>query len=286
MRCYRGGCLVWAGITVDVKMSVGACHAFVFLAKLVFDYRPPELVLMTDFKTPLKSIWTWENTNKNHPILTQRQLAVILNHGRNKWKSWTFNWKNGWFCTAQSYYRNGWTIMGGSYTSIKIINDGRQLVVHIDKFYSDNLLHKTDTLIYLLVKVTPHNALNFSRCMINWRWIIVIRGVECNFNDMLIEMLWFVLKRMHLNLFSVLPEPQQKNHIPQTENVIMLTHTEAILPETSTVKCMYEMKIIMSNTQWRGYNWISYLSFLGRLIYPEILGWNAINPANRWFPSL
>ena len=56
--------------------------------------------------------------------------------------------------------------MGGSYKSIKLMNDGRQLLVHFDnKTYSDNLL-RADKLIDIPVKVTPHRALNSSRCVI------------------------------------------------------------------------------------------------------------------------
>ena len=46
------------------------------------------------------------------------------------------------------------------------MNDGRQLLVHFDnKVYSDNLL-RADKLIDIHVKVTPHRALNSSRCVI------------------------------------------------------------------------------------------------------------------------
>ena len=56
--------------------------------------------------------------------------------------------------------------MGGSYKSIKPMNDGRQLLVHFDnETYSDNLL-RADKLIDIPVKVTPHRALNSSRCVI------------------------------------------------------------------------------------------------------------------------
>ena len=45
--------------------------------------------------------------------------------------------------------------MGGSYKSIKPMNDGRQLLVHFDnKVYSDSQL-KADKLIDIPVKVTP-----------------------------------------------------------------------------------------------------------------------------------
>ena len=53
-----------------------------------------------------------------------------------------------------------------AYKSIKPMNDGRQLLVHFDnKVYSDNLL-RADKLIDIHVKVTPHKALNSSRCVI------------------------------------------------------------------------------------------------------------------------
>ena len=57
--------------------------------------------------------------------------------------------------------------MGGSYKSVKPMNDGKQLLVHFqNKAYSDNLL-RADKLIDVPVKVTPHRALNSSRCVIN-----------------------------------------------------------------------------------------------------------------------
>ena len=56
--------------------------------------------------------------------------------------------------------------MGGSYKSIKPMNDSRQLLVHFDnKAYSD-ILRRTDKLIDIAVKVTAHRALNSSRCVI------------------------------------------------------------------------------------------------------------------------
>ena len=56
--------------------------------------------------------------------------------------------------------------MGGSYKSIKPMNDGKQLLVHFEnKAYSDNLL-RAHKLIDIPVKVTPHRALNSSRCVI------------------------------------------------------------------------------------------------------------------------
>ena len=46
------------------------------------------------------------------------------------------------------------------------MNDGKQLLVHFEnKAYSDNLL-RADKLIDVPVKVTPHRALNSSRCVI------------------------------------------------------------------------------------------------------------------------
>ena len=57
--------------------------------------------------------------------------------------------------------------MGGSYKSVKPMNDGKQLLVHFqNKAYSDNLL-RADKLIDVPVKVTPHRALNSSRCVIS-----------------------------------------------------------------------------------------------------------------------
>ena len=57
--------------------------------------------------------------------------------------------------------------MGGSYKSVKPMNDGKQLLVHFqNKAYSDNLL-RADNLIVVPVKVTPHRALNSSRCVIS-----------------------------------------------------------------------------------------------------------------------
>ena len=56
--------------------------------------------------------------------------------------------------------------MGGSYKSVKPMNDGKQLLVHFEnKAYSDNLL-RADKLIDVPVKMTPHKALNSSRCVI------------------------------------------------------------------------------------------------------------------------
>ena len=56
--------------------------------------------------------------------------------------------------------------MGGSYKSVKPMNDSKQLLVHFEnKAYSDNLL-RADKLIDVSVKVTPHRALNSSRCVI------------------------------------------------------------------------------------------------------------------------
>ena len=56
--------------------------------------------------------------------------------------------------------------MGGSYKSVKPMNDGKQLLVHFEnKAYSDNLL-RADKLIDVPVKVTSHRALNSSRCVI------------------------------------------------------------------------------------------------------------------------
>ena len=56
--------------------------------------------------------------------------------------------------------------MGGSYKSVKPMNDGKQLLVHFEnKAYSDNLL-RADKLIDVPVKVTPHRSLNSSRCVI------------------------------------------------------------------------------------------------------------------------
>ena len=56
--------------------------------------------------------------------------------------------------------------MGGSYKSVKPMNDGKQLLVHFEnKAYSDNLL-RADKLIDVPVKVTPHRTLNSSICVI------------------------------------------------------------------------------------------------------------------------
>ena len=75
--------------------------------------------------------------------------------------------------------------MGGSYKSIKPMNDGRQLLVHFDnKTYNDNLL-RADKLIDIPVKVTPQRALNSSRCVIGCKELRNmdeedIKDINCN----------------------------------------------------------------------------------------------------------
>ena len=57
--------------------------------------------------------------------------------------------------------------MGGNYKSVKQLNRGRQVLVHFDnKKYSENLLNKTDKLVDIPVKVSPHRTLNYRRCVI------------------------------------------------------------------------------------------------------------------------
>ena len=57
--------------------------------------------------------------------------------------------------------------MGGNYKSVKQLNRGRQVLVHFDnKKYSENLLIKTDKLVDIPVKVSPHRTLNYKRCVI------------------------------------------------------------------------------------------------------------------------
>ena len=56
------------------------------------------------------------------------------------------------------------------------LNNGRQLLVHFDKkIFSDKLLYRTDKLIDIPVKVTPHRALNYSRCVI---WCKELAGMD------------------------------------------------------------------------------------------------------------
>ena len=52
--------------------------------------------------------------------------------------------------------------MGGNYKFVKPLNGGRQLLVHFDnKIYSENLLYRTNKLIDIPVKVSPHRTMNY-----------------------------------------------------------------------------------------------------------------------------
>ena len=57
--------------------------------------------------------------------------------------------------------------MCGPYIFVKPMNNGKQLLVHFGKkIYSDKLLYRSKELNGILVKVTPHRTLNYSRCVI------------------------------------------------------------------------------------------------------------------------
>ena len=57
--------------------------------------------------------------------------------------------------------------MGGEYKFVKPMNGGRQLLVHFDnKTYSENLLYKTDKLVDIPVKDSPHRTMNYKRRVI------------------------------------------------------------------------------------------------------------------------
>ena len=151
---------------MGVWMAFGAGHAFVFLAKLVYDYRPHEISLggrllkslpkinmnMKGHKQNVTPMLTY-NPNDNWP----RFLVVEAANGNPKPLTDRMN-VFAWYKAVEG--------MGGSYKSIQPMNDGRQLLVHFDnKVYNDNLL-RADKLIDIHVKVTPHRALNSSRCVI------------------------------------------------------------------------------------------------------------------------
>ena len=70
--CRSIGCLFWGGITMGVWMALGACHAFVFLVKLVYDYRPHEISLGGILLKPLpKSNMSVKGHKQNlTPMLT------------------------------------------------------------------------------------------------------------------------------------------------------------------------------------------------------------------------
>ena len=148
-------------------MALGAGHAFVFLAKLVYDYRPHEISLGGRLlKTPPKINMSMKGQKqKVTPMLTYnpndnwpRFLVVEAADGNPKRltdRMDIFAWHKAIIG------------MGGSYQSVKPMNDGKQLLVHFqNKAYSDNLL-RADKLIDVPVIVTPHRALNSSRCVIS-----------------------------------------------------------------------------------------------------------------------
>ena len=143
-------------------MALGAGHAFVFLAKLVYDYRPHEISLGGRlFKTLPKINMSMKGQKQNvTPMLTYnpndnwpRFLVVEAADGK-RLTDRIFAWHKAILG------------MGGSYKSVKLMNDGKQLLVHFEnKAYSDNLL-RADKLIDVPVKVTPHRTLNSSKCVI------------------------------------------------------------------------------------------------------------------------
>ena len=147
-------------------MALGAAHAFVFLAKLVYDYRPHEISLGGRLLKTLPKINMSMKGQKQNvtPMLTYNpndnwpQLLVVEaaegNPKRLTDRMDIFAWHKAIIG------------MGGSYKSVKPMNDGKQLLVHFEnKAYSDNLL-RADKLIDVPVKVTHHRALNSSRCVI------------------------------------------------------------------------------------------------------------------------
>ena len=147
-------------------MALSAGHAFVFLAKLVYDYRPHEISLGGRLLKTLPKI--------NMSMKGQKQnVTPMLTYNPND------NWPR--FLVVEAADGNPKRLtdrmdifawhkaiigMGGSYKSVKLMNDGKQLLVHFgNKAYSDNLL-RADKLNDVPVKVTPHRALNSSRCVI------------------------------------------------------------------------------------------------------------------------
>ena len=147
-------------------MALGAGHAFIFLAKLVYDYRPHEISLGGGLLKTLPKINMSMKGQKQNvtPMLTYnpndnwpRFLVIEAADGKPK-------------CLTDRMDIFAWHKaiigMGGSYKSVKPMNDGKQLLVHFEnKAYSDNLL-RADKLIDVPVKVTPHGALISSRCVI------------------------------------------------------------------------------------------------------------------------
>ena len=146
-------------------MALGAGHAFVFLAKLVYDYRPHEISLGGRLlKTPPTINMSMKGQKQNvTPMLTynpndnwRRFLVLEAADGNSKRltdRMDIFAWHKAIIG------------IGGSYKSVKPMNDGKQLLVHFqNKAYSDNLL-RAEKLIDVPVKVTPHRALN-SRCVV------------------------------------------------------------------------------------------------------------------------
>ena len=147
-------------------MALGAGHPFVFLTKLVNEYRPHEVSLGGRL---LKTLPKINMSMKGH----NQNVAPMLTYNPND------NWPR--FLVAEAADGNPKPFtdrmdvfpwhkavegMGRSYKSIKLMNDGRQLLVHFDnKVYSDNLL-RADKLIDIHVKITPHKALSSSKCVI------------------------------------------------------------------------------------------------------------------------
>ena len=164
--CRRGRLSLLGWDNRGFWMALGAGHAFVFLAKLVYDYRPHEISLGGRL---LKTLPKINMSMKGH----KQNVTPMLTYNPND------NWPR--FLVVEAAIGNPKPLtdrmdvfawhkavegMGGSYKSIKPMNDGRQLLVHFDnKVYSDNLL-RADKLIDINVKVTPHRALNSSRCVI------------------------------------------------------------------------------------------------------------------------
>ena len=71
-------------------MALGAGHAFVLLAKLVYDYRPHEISLGGRLKNATEINMSMKGHKKRHPhahLQPQRQLATIFSRRSSRWQS-------------------------------------------------------------------------------------------------------------------------------------------------------------------------------------------------------
>ena len=215
-----------------------------FLAKLVYDYRPHEISLGGRLLKTLPKINMSMKGQKQNvtPMLTcnpndnwPRFLVVEARDGNPKRLTDRMD-VFAWHKAIKG--------MGGSYKFVKSMNDDKQLLVHFEnKAYSDNHL-RAEKLIDVPVKVTPHRALNSSRCVIGCKELRNMkRTSKMNCNHKVLPKLnawrgermgswylqihtyWPLIVQTFLSDQSWFPDSWHKVYIPnQIHNVVLIVN--------------------------------------------------------------